>query len=716
MKINVLEPSIFNRIAAGEVVERPASIVKELVENSIDAGATKIVVEITEGGIKSIRVSDNGCGIEYDQMQKAFLPHATSKISSVDDLNGIKTLGFRGEALASIGSVAEVVMVSKTKDNETAGKIEIDGGKMSDVEPYNCSDGTQITVNNIFFNVPARAKFLKKPKTEESEITFLIEKFILANPCVAIEYVANGKTVYRSSGKGMQDALFCIYGKSALENTHFIEKDYDNMKIYGYVSKPTWTKPNKTYQTLVLNNRYIVNSTVASAVHNAFGDFLMKRQFPFYCLYIDMDFEAVDVNVHPNKLDVRFENGSQIYYRVFETINRALNSTVSVEKFDFIDTFVSSSNKDLSLDESAVNNAKITSSDSSYKPEVILDKKQIELAKPETKRVESVQLGFSKPIANEEISVAEPKQGNSTAGAKSFADLVKEQEAENNSQYKIVKTETKEETQPDVNALKLEDVYVTEGKTKSEISSQIFKSLDMLSSGKTQVADSITFGSRLLNQLTREYNEEKKQDQPLATASYTEVEIAKPRVIGTLFSTYILVQYENDFLIIDQHAGHERLLYDKLKAEIDAGKVTSQSLMLPYVIKTNALEEDFLKDNLEPLRAIGFDIDEFGKGSFKVSEVPFVLSTINLKEFFGEILSDLKVLKQTKVSDILKDKLASMACKSAVKGGDALSMQEVEILLKDFTKNDTTMLCPHGRPVVVKFTKTQIEKMFKRIV
>ena len=700
MKINVLEPSVFNRIAAGEVVERPASIVKELVENSIDAGATKIVVEIFDGGIKSIRVSDNGCGIEYSDLEKAFLPHATSKIASADDLDAIKTLGFRGEALASIGAVAEVSLVSKTPDNDNAGMIEISGGKMSKVLPANCSNGTQIAVNNIFFNVPARAKFLKKPKTEESEITNLIEKFILANPCVSIEYIVNGKVVHRSSGKGMEDALFCVYGKSALENTHYFEKDYDNMKIYGFISKPTWTKPNKTYQTLVLNNRYIINSTVAGAVHNAFGDFLMKRQFPFYCLYIDMDHEAVDVNVHPNKLDVRFENGSQIYLRVFECVNRALNSPVSVEKFDFSGTVVDLSGVDSSKNETVKNDAK---------------------TEVKTQPLKSVQLGISRQDFSEK-NVTTGKNDDyafdaKNENSKSIFDITPKP-------YEIIEQENKsvqkeKNNSATANELRLEDVYVTQGKTKEEISDQIFKSLDILSSGKSQAADSITFGSRLLNQLTKEYDDGKKLNQGAENCQIEEseeIDFRTPRVIGTLFSTYILVQYGSDFLIIDQHAGHERLLFDRLKIEIDSGNITAQSLMIPYIIKTNALEEDFLKENLTALKEIGFDIDEFGSGAFKVSEVPFLLSSLDLKAFFADMLSDLKNLKQLKVSEILKDKLASLACKSAVKGGDSLTSGEIETLLKDFTKNDTTLLCPHGRPVVVKFTKTQIEKMFKRIV
>ena len=325
MRINVLEPKIYNKIAAGEVVERPASIVKEMVENSIDAKSTNITVEIENGGIDKIRIIDNGCGIHYDDLKIAFMPHATSKIKEVEDLDGIESLGFRGEALASIGSVSVVSLTSKTPESSAGGNITIEGGDIKNISECGAKNGTDIVVTNLFYNVPARAKFLKKPKTEENEITSLMAKLILANPIVSFKYIIDGKLKYMSSGKGISDAIFVVYGKEALDNTEYFEKDYGDIKIYGYLGRPEFSKPNRTYQSIFVNNRYITNSTIQTAVHNAYGDILMKKQFPFFVLYLDIDYTRVDVNVHPNKMEVRFDNTSDIYSKVFGAINKVLN-------------------------------------------------------------------------------------------------------------------------------------------------------------------------------------------------------------------------------------------------------------------------------------------------------------------------------------------------------------------------------------------------------
>ena len=654
MRINVLEPRIFNKIAAGEVVERPASIVKELVENCIDAKSTKITIEIENGGIDKIRVSDNGCGIDFEDLQKAFLPHATSKIQSEDDLVAIKTLGFRGEALASIGAVSEVSLTSKTSNNETGGIIEISGGTMTTPSVCGADNGTDIVVKNLFFNVPARAKFLKKPKTEESEVTNLVERFILANPCVSIKYIVDGKIKYLSNGTGMVDSIYEIYGKDAVNNTIYLEQDYGFLKIYGYIGKPSFTKPNKTYQTIILNNRYIQNQTIASAVHNAYGDILMKKQFPFYVLYVDLDYTYVDVNVHPNKMEVRFENGGVIYSKVFESINRAINS------IDFTKTLNSDSSEDL-----------------------------------------SIQL----PNVEEEVVIDIPQNNKNFATDSPAASII---------------TEKTDDYKPAVSEISGKSNDPQESQRRTIFSAMAINIRD------NEFKDGIRIGSKLLNKMQEAYenNENVASNNYVSTQSSTleqqkfiEDEVVQFNIIGVIFKTYILVEYGQKLLLIDQHAGHERLLFDKFMREVSSSAETlTQSLFIPYILDLNQVEFDFLSDKIKDLAKLGFEIEPFGESSYKVSSVPYMLAEMNLKNFFDDVLHDLKSMKIQTYDNTLRDKLASLACKAAVKAGDTLSSGEIKYLIQEFAKQNTKLLCPHGRPVVVEISKNEIEKWFKRII
>ena len=334
--INILDKTIFNRIAAGEVVEKPASVVKELVENSIDAKSTNITIEVEGGGIKKIRVTDNGCGMDIDNLPKAFLPHATSKISCLDDLDKIGTLGFRGEALSSIASVANITAVSKVKEKDSGAKIIINGGEVESIAETGCVDGTSITIENLFYNVPARAKFLRKPKTEENEITNLVSRLILANPNISIKYVADGKTIYHSTATGLKDAIYTVYGASVVENLVPIDYTYQNIiKVDGYIGIPSFTKPNRTYQTIIINGRYVNNKTISTAIFNAYEPYIMKSCFPFFVVSMNIPLDKVDVNVHPNKLDVKFENNNLIFGAFYTPINEVLlNLSSKIRKYE----------------------------------------------------------------------------------------------------------------------------------------------------------------------------------------------------------------------------------------------------------------------------------------------------------------------------------------------------------------------------------------------
>ncbi|MBQ7453227.1 MAG: DNA mismatch repair endonuclease MutL [Clostridia bacterium] len=625
-KINILTPEIFNKIAAGEVVERPASVIKELVENSIDSGASLITIEVVGGGIEAIVVTDNGSGIEKDDLQKAFLPHATSKIRTEEDLNSIFTLGFRGEALASISAVSNVTLQSRTKDSDIGAKISVRGGIIEGISDVGASTGTTITVKNLFFNVPARAKFLKKPKSEEQEITNLVSRFILANPTVSFRYIADGKTIYQSSGSGKDDALFCVYGKDALNQTLKLDREGDGIKISGVIGKPAFSKPNRTYQTIVINGRYINCYQISSAVYEAYGESLMKRQYPFFVLYLTIPNDCVDVNVHPNKMEVRFSDTSKVVASVYGAVTNAL---------DKMDEITAVSDKEIQTEPQ-------------IKPEPqILSKEKFE------------SFGFDKT----------------------------------------------------------DDIAVDDK----------ISSVDNLSfaSRNTQqgVADGFGLGSAFLDGILE------NNTKPNFSSPASETIIDKPnlvqadmnldksiRKIGKLFNTYLLLEDDQNVYFVDQHAAHERLNYEKFKAQVQAGTLVVQPLLIPYSLSVNAQEEDIINDRIKEIRELGFEIEPFGTRTFKISTVPSIVADLNFAEFFSNFLMDNKRISALKSVDLIKDELIQLSCKSAVKGGWDLSESEIEALYKSLGKEKVALYCPHGRPIVIRITKQEIEKWFKRIV
>lgn len=625
-KINILDSSIFNRISAGEVVEKPASVVKELVENSIDSGATSITIEIVEAGIKEIKITDNGCGIEFDDLQSAFLPHATSKIKEIDDLDGISTLGFRGEALASIGSVSMVTLQSKTKDCEFGGKIEVEGGKINKPVECACVDGTTISVKNLFFNVPARAKFLKTNKTEEASITTFVTRLILANPKISFKYVADGKIVYQTTGKDLHEAIYTIYGKEAINNIIPLNYKTGNVSVDGYICKPSFCKPNRTYQTLMVNGRYVVNQLISTAIFNAYENFVMKGRFPFFVLNIQVPFEDVDVNVHPNKLEIKFKPSLNMFGIV--------NNAVANELLQLNNVF-----------EGEIN---------SITDDVVKTESNVE---------------FAKIIGGHSFSTLEKSEKNE------ICDI------------EPVKTATIFSSQTTNFSPQ------TSMKTFHSDNDNIYYNLFKRVNSKDIVQEDI-----LLN----------KDENNETNISYAS------RIVGTLFNTYILLEKDDELYLIDQHAGHERVLFDNYKKQFEEKTLVRQELLVPYIFNVNHEEADLLLSELETINSLGFDIEPFGNNTFKITNVPLILQSINLKDFIEDSLKNIN--KVSKTNEVIKDFIATKACKAAVKGGQQLSDNEINYLLNKIYEEKTTLLCPHGRPVCVKMTKDQIEKMFKRKV
>lgn len=661
-RINVLDKEIFNRISAGEVVENPTSVVKELVENSIDAGATSISIEIEKGGLKKISVSDNGGGIYFDDLKNAFLPHSTSKISSIDDLDGIQTLGFRGEALASIASVSNVKLISKPENQESGGSITInsDGTFISEVGSMN---GTYITVSNLFYNTPARAKFLKSTSREESLVTNLVARLILANYNISFKYIIDGVLKYSSLGKGKEDALYTIYKKAGLEESFYFEKQFDDINVSAYLGKPNFSKANRTYQTIIVNGRYVENSTISSSINNAYEDFLMKRKFPFFVLYMNFPYDRIDVNVHPRKMEIKFDDNSFIYTLILRFVKEALNSMHKIESASITDNVISTFNKNSNF--KTENKEKIT--ETTIKTE--------EIFKPQLKEIENKQeIIFEKNIEN------------------------------------IVKTEeNKSFNEPKQEKIEKDDIVVKDkGIGVKELSNALFENAlkESKAPQKEEIIQESVFDT---NEVMKQFNYEFDK-----SIGFSDIQISG-KLVGTIFNTYLIYELNDEMILIDQHAAHERLLYDRIVENLKKKEVYSQSLLAPYSFSVNSMEKEFINDNLASFSELGFEIKEFGSDLFKVYSIPSLLCNINVNEFIQNVLSDINSLKKLSVNDIIKDKLCRLACKSAVKGGSQLSIHEINTLIS-MVNSDTTLLCPHGRPIVVKVDKKSIEKWFKRIV
>ena len=680
--INILPPEVYNRIAAGEVVDRPYSVVKELVENAIDAGATEITVEAEGGGKKLIRVTDNGSGIRKEDLKAAFLPHATSKLKTADDLAAIFTLGFRGEAVASVASVSKTTILSRAKGEE-AYSLTVEGGVFGEVTPAGGAEGTVVTVENLFYNTPARLKFLKSDASEEGDITAIMARFLLSRPEISFTYLVNGKVRYRSFGDGLESALAVVYGAGTLQNCISIRAEKHGMRLWGYIGNRAYNKPNRSYQSLFLNGRYIVNQTVALAVTNAYGSYLMKRQYPFYVLFLEVPPEVVDVNVHPNKADVRFADNRIVYGTVYSVISAVLDGSSAA--LEYISPAISST---VGKNKGAV----------SPLPEA-----------PERAPAPAVQPAPSKPVSPEAPAFqAVPKP----AAAPSPAPAFKAPPAQS-----VLPAEASQTAKP-APRMSVEEA-------KKELAFEIPKLHGRERVRALEEEKPNTFEVRSPLASSRPAPQEEQEDAFEENKKYLleRDERAKQQKIdpstlifrGVLFETYLIFERGDEAYFIDQHAAHERLIYEKLKNKCEARTPLSQPMLMPYILTVNAQEFSFLTSQFEALRALGFDIDEFGGTSVKVSAVPLDLFGMDIEAFFREVLSSMESLRAIRLSEIARDKLATMACKAAVKGGERLTEEEAKRLLSDMD-GDMGLKCPHGRPAVVRMKKSDFEKLFKRIV
>ena len=637
MKINLLTPDVYNKIAAGEVVDRPYSVVKELVENAIDAGATEIAVEIEGGGKRRIRVTDNGGGISRDDLPRAYAPHATSKLMTAGDLFHIHTLGFRGEAIASIAAVSKTEIVSRTEEGD-AFSLSSEGGKMGEVLPAAGAKGTTVTVDGLFFNVPARLKFLKSDTQEEADIGGVMARFLLSRPDIAFTYTADGKVKYRSFGDGLPAALAAVYGAETLGRCIEIDAEKHGIRLHGFLGDRGFYKPNRTYQSLFVNGRSVVNQTVGAAVTNAYASYLMKRQYPFYVLFLDVPPEAVDVNVHPNKADVRFAENQLIYGCVYTVVSAVLDGSSKALEY---------------------------------------------LVRPAQPALSA------QPAARAPMPEKDGASGQAPVRESSQREL---QPSDRASAPAMSYREAQKELAFDLSMPKNEPRFTERARPVMEVRQPT-----------AQEADAFEENRRYLLQ-----QEQKKAAQP-------RIDPAALVYKGELFHTYLLYECGDTAYFIDQHAAHERILFDKLKEKWETRDVVSQPMLMPFVYNGNAQEFTFLQRNFSLLRELGFEIEEFGDTSVRVSAVPAQLMGMDLDAFFAEVLSSMESLRAIRLADLLKDKLATAACKAAVKGGERLSEEEVRALVARM-QGDMGMKCPHGRPAVVTMKRSELEKLFKRIV
>lgn len=638
-----------NRIAAGEVIDRPYSAVKELIENSIDAGATRIEIKIERGGKDLIEVTDNGCGIEKDDMRAAFFSHATSKIRELEDIEHIRTLGFRGEALATIASISCVELVSAV-EGEEGNKVECDGEFVGKVAPAVSPKGTRISIRKFFFNTPARYKFMKSDKREETYITNYITRYILGYPDISFKYIADGKLKLQSYGGGLEEAIAQVYGASALSNCFKIKAERNDIKLSGFISNQHYFKPNKTYQNVYLNGRHIDNYLISSAIQNAYRAYAMNKQYPFYVLNITVPDETVDVNVHPNKADVRFTDERLVYGSVYKVISSILDGSAQAAEF--------------------VVNGKEAAKSPANVP----------------------------PVYSAEF-ISEQKVYD-----KDFSDVVG------------IERFTKDIKQPQPKTENAPDLSVYENYEAPDLDADPEKDLPLYSYYSPREGDKVenTFKLRsddgfdpILASIEAENARIKAEQEKLKFIQYN--------YRGVLFNTYLIYEQGDDAYLIDQHAAHERLIYDRLKTEISERTLTRQDMLVPYVFTVNPEEKQFIEDNSTLILQMGFEITPFGQNAFRVSSMPANLPSLNLKNFFEELLANVNELKKITLSDVIKDKIAQSACKHAVKGGEILTEKERDGLF-EMLKGNLGLKCPHGRPVCVKISKAEIEKIFKRKV
>ena len=662
-QIQVLDQITIDKIAAGEVIERPASIVKELVENSIDAKAASVTVEIQDGGISLIRVTDNGSGIEREDIRNAFLRHSTSKIRKVEDLAHIASLGFRGEALSSISAVTRTELITKTKEDTFGTRYVIEGGVEQSLEDAGAPDGTTFLVRQLFYNVPARRKFLKTPMTEAGHVQDLLMRLALSHPEVSFTFINNGQTKMRTSGNGkLKDVIYSIYGREAAAN--LIELDYsmDGLVMKGYLGKPVITRGNRNFENYFVNGRYVKNAMLSKAIEDAYKDFLMQHKFPFVVIHFQVDGEKIDVNVHPTKMEMRFQRQQDVYNIVYEGVHRTLLEPELIPQVE-------------------APAPKVISQPKSESPFLLKPKTapQPMEKKPEEKEEPHDEAYFMKKMKERVLSY---HQRNSSAEVSKKEQIFR----------------------PQAQAERIKDALARAKEVEKQPQKQAEEQPELIR--ETPVYE------------TKPVTEEKAEQLNLFEEHLLKREKkAEYKLIGQVFETYWLVEFENSLYIIDQHAAHERVLYERTLKEMKNREFTAQYLSPPIILSLSMQEAQVLNENMDRFTRIGFEIEPFGGEEYAVRAIPDNLFGIAKKELLLEMLDDLADGISTSMTpELIDEKVASMSCKAAVKGNNRLSAQEADALIGELLLLENPYHCPHGRPTIIAMTQRELEKKFKRIV
>lgn len=631
--IHLLSQITIDKIAAGEVVERPLSVVKELTENAIDAGAFAITVEVKDGGTSLIRVTDNGSGIEKDQVRKAFLRHATSKITSIDDLTYVKSLGFRGEALSSIAAVAQVEIITKTKDALTGVRYRIAGGREEDMEELGAPQGTTFLVHNLFFNTPVRKKFLKQPQTEGSYVSDMMEHLALSHPDISIKFIQNGQVKFHTSGNGnLKEVIYRIYGRDITDALIPFEIKEEGISVSGFLGKPEINRSNRNFETYFVNGRYVKNNIITKAVEEGYRAYLMQHKFPFFVLHFALEPDSIDVNVHPAKMEIRLIRGSDFYDKISKAVQNCLHEI-----------------------------------------ELIPD---IRLSEDEKEQISPQKTPEPFEVRRAEMLRDEKTEYRTAPAAKELPDEPKTQDfLQKITLNKIIGNE---------NAGKIgghEGIHANIIKAKEHILVEKPVQMDL-------------FEEKFL---TREAKEAYK-------------------ILGQIFDTYWLIAFQDRLFIVDQHAAHEKVKYERFVKELEGRQISSQILSPPVIITLTGKEEILLKEYRSYFTDLGFEIEDFGGNSIALRSIPVDLYGCNEKELFTDILDELAENEAKGRPEAILHKLASMACKSAVKGNHKLDIKEMETLFDELLTLENPYHCPHGRPTIISMSKYEIEKKFKRIV
>lgn len=678
-KIELLAQETIDKIAAGEVVERPASVVKELVENALDAGATAITVEIKEGGISFIRITDNGCGIEKSQVKLAFMRHSTSKIRKVEDLLNVSSLGFRGEALSSISAVSRVELITKTYEDLTGSRYVIEGSKEIAFEEIGAPEGTTFLIKDLFYNVPARRKFLKTAQTEGSYISDIVEKLALSHPDVSFKFINGSQTKLHTSGNGnRRDLIYHIYGREIAGSLFEVEYMGENFSVSGFIGKPVITRGNRNYENFFVNGRYIKSPLLSKAVEEGYKNFLMQHQYPFVDLYFSFNADQLDVNVHPTKMELRIENNQEVYREVCNMVynklsHRDLIPDVPVKEEDrprnIVREYMEPIPEPFEIRRLNDIRAKV-SKDSPY-----------EARYPERRPVPQFVADRTKAVA-ENASISNVRTGVKYSAPDNLGINTTSEDISGKTNY-------------------VAESHAAYGTVNNAGDLSSTDNVNNINPANTE-PEIIEGEQQTLEQLNPSFMSKDARK--------------KHKIIGQLFKTYWLIEYEDKLFIIDQHAAHEKVLFERTMAKIKDKEFTSQIISPPIVLSLDARETEMLEKYREQIERLGYEVEHFGGKEYMISAIPDNLYKIDMKDLFIEMLDDFSDMTGRETPDLILEKVASMSCKAAVKGNDELSSAEMDELIEELLTLDNPYNCPHGRPTIISMSKYEIEKKFKRIV